>query len=98
MTRFGERRLVSKSFLAMLAGWISGLCFTLGIWVTFGLATASHEQFQERLIIRPLRDGKVSSHFSFITLVKDATPRNPETLGLEDDCESVGIRRILILV
>ena len=69
----------------MLAGWTCGACFTLTIWATLGLATIPRERFQENLIIRPLYDGKLSSQFSFLTSVKDATPRNPETLGLEDD-------------
>jgi phosphatidylinositol glycan class T len=71
----------------MLAGWRCGAYFTLTIWATLGLAAVPRERFQESLIIRPLHDGKVSSQFSFLTSVKDATPRNPETLGLEDDCE-----------
>ena len=82
----------------MLVTWGCRICFTLGIWFTLGLAAASHEQFQESLIIRPLRDGKLSSQFSFVTLVKDATPRNPETLGLEDDGELIGMCRLLILI
>jgi phosphatidylinositol glycan class T len=52
-----------------------------------GAAVALEEQFQEDLIIRPLRDGRVVSKFSFTTLLKGALPRNPENLGLEDDCE-----------
>ena len=64
-----------------------GLCFTLGLWTTLCLAAVPHEQFHESLIIRPLRDGRVASQLSFSTLIKDAAPRNPETLGLEDDCE-----------
>lgn len=70
-----------------MLGWGRGACITLTIWATLGFAAESREQFQESLIIRPLHDGKVSSQFSFLTSVKDATPRNPETLGLEDDCE-----------
>jgi GPI-anchor transamidase subunit T len=81
----------------MLGGWKCGVCFTLGIWAVLGVATGPDELFQESLIIRPLRDGKVASQFSFTTLVKDATPRNPETLGLEDDCESIITYQLLFV-
>lgn len=69
----------------MIAGWRLGLYFIFCI--STSLAVALEEFFQEDLIIRPLRDGKVASTFSFTTELQGASPRNPETLGLEDDCE-----------
>ncbi|KAL4247935.1 GPI transamidase component PIG-T [Abortiporus biennis] len=46
---------------------------------------ASQEEFHESLTLKPLQDGKVTSHFSFRTLLRGATPRNPETLDKEDN-------------
>ncbi|KAI0073000.1 Gpi16 subunit GPI transamidase component [Panus rudis PR-1116 ss-1] len=45
---------------------------------------ATVEEFRESLIIRPLQDGKLASHFAFTTLLKGASPRDPSTLGQED--------------
>lgn len=48
------------------------------------------EEFQEQLSFKSLRDGRVASTFSFKTLLKDATPRDPQTLALDnDDCMSL---------
>jgi GPI-anchor transamidase subunit T len=56
---------------------------------SLGLALKpSTEQFDEQLTIRTLLDGKVASHFSFTTLLRGATPRDPATLGFSDDCTS----------
>ncbi|KAE9400530.1 Gpi16 subunit, GPI transamidase component [Gymnopus androsaceus JB14] len=43
------------------------------------------EEFQEQLSFKSLRDGRVASTFSFKTLLKDATPRDPQTLALDND-------------
>ena len=48
---------------------------------------ALSEEFKEELDLRPLRDGKVAARFSFSTLLRGATPRDPRTLGAEDECE-----------
>lgn len=69
----------------MLTGCRRGLCFILCIYTS--LAVSLEEQFHEDLIIRPLRDGKVTAKFSFTTELKNAPPRHPESLGFEDDCE-----------
>jgi hypothetical protein len=55
------------------------------------LATSSTptEQFDEELSIRPLRDGKVASRFSFTTVLKGVAPRDPATLGSNDECASI---------
>ncbi len=45
------------------------------------------ESFQEELKIRPLRDGRVLSRFSFTTTLQNATPRPPELLREDDDRE-----------
>jgi phosphatidylinositol glycan class T len=63
--------------------WKFSLFFAIAISLALG---ASVEEFDETLTIRPLRDGKVASRFSFKTLLKGATPRNPETLNKDDAC------------
>jgi phosphatidylinositol glycan class T len=75
---FGSGHAAGKASLFL----ILNLCFS-----SLGQATVV-EQFDEELTIRPLRDGKVASRFSFRMLLKGVTPRNPQTLGLEDDCAS----------
>ncbi|KAJ4485920.1 Gpi16 subunit GPI transamidase component [Lentinula aciculospora] len=43
------------------------------------------EEFKESLSIKSLRDGRVASSFSFKTLLRDAIPRDPQTLAFDDD-------------
>lgn len=69
----------------MLARWTHHLYYALYI---ASLAAAAREEFREDLVIRPLPDGRVASKFTFTTLLREATPRNPEALGVEDDCKS----------
>jgi phosphatidylinositol glycan class T len=69
----------------MVAGWGTILSLALSLALSVKGMAGSREQFDESLTIRPLRDGKVASTFSFKTLLKD-TPRNPESLDGEDDC------------
>lgn len=69
----------------MLARWTHHLYHALCI---ASLVAAAREEFHEDLVIRPLSDGRVASKFTFTTLLRDATPRNPEALALEDDCKS----------
>ncbi|KAF9524123.1 GPI transamidase component GPI16 [Crepidotus variabilis] len=47
----------------------------------------SAERFDETLSINTLQDGKVSSKFTFTTLLKGASPRNPKTLDEEDESQ-----------
>lgn len=42
------------------------------------------ESFDEDLVLKPLRDGRVLSRFAFTTLLHGAEPRDPSTLGEED--------------
>ena len=57
-----------------------GLCFTV-----LGFGT---ERFDEHLTLRTLQDGKVASKFTFTTLLKGASPRNPRILDTSDECVS----------
>jgi phosphatidylinositol glycan class T len=69
-------------------GWKSVLSLVLALPLS-GLVLAQSsptEQFDEELIVRPLRDGRVASRFSFTTLLKGAEPRDPQRLGSDDDC------------
>ncbi|KAJ3843884.1 GPI transamidase component PIG-T [Lentinula raphanica] len=45
----------------------------------------TNEEFEENLTIKSLRDGRVTSSFSFKTLFRDAVPRDPRTLAFDDD-------------
>lgn len=71
----------------MLASWKCVVGITLATCLNLCFASQFQETFEEDLVIRPLKDGRVASKFSFTTLLRDASPRNPETLGLEDDGE-----------
>ncbi|KAJ3545747.1 hypothetical protein NMY22_g2318 [Coprinellus aureogranulatus] len=51
----------------------------------------AEEYFDEKLTVIPLKDGKVASTLSFSTILKDVTPRNPERLHEDDECESTTI-------
>jgi len=69
--------LASKSVLRPI--------FLLYFFLTvFGSST---EQFDEKLTINTLQDGKVASKFTFTTLLKGALPRNPKTLEEEDESQ-----------
>jgi hypothetical protein len=50
------------------------------------LAFTANERFDEKLTITTLQDGKVASKFTFTTLLKGVSPRNPMTLDEEDEC------------
>lgn len=39
----------------------------------------------ELLLLKPLNDGKVATHFEFEYLNRNGVPRNPSTLGAEDE-------------
>lgn len=70
----------------MHINWLSNVCFLLILSFLRVAAINNVEQFDEELTLRPLSDGKLATRFSFTTLLRDATPRNPETLFDDDDC------------
>jgi len=47
---------------------------------------SSKERFDENLTINTLQDGKVAAKFTFTTLLKGVSPRNPQSLDEEDEC------------
>ena len=47
-------------------------------------AAGAAEIFNETLSVRSLRDGRVSTRFSFVTALEHAVPRSPETLNVSD--------------
>lgn len=71
----------------MLYGHGFKLGLLLSLCTTYTLGKIFDEDFHESLVLRPLHDGRVLSSFAFTTLLHGATPRDPETLGAEDDCE-----------
>ena len=72
----------SRHYRRMKSGWKTRLCLSL----TLCLPAFGRDHFDEQLTIKPLRDGKVASRFSFKTVLQDASPRNPQTLGVDDTC------------
>ncbi|RDB15183.1 GPI transamidase component PIG-T [Hypsizygus marmoreus] len=67
----------------MQAGWKAKFLLGLSLCLS-ALGSPIGEQFDEQLTLKSLRDGKVLSRFSFTTLLKGASPRNPQTLGSDD--------------
>ncbi|TFK38924.1 GPI transamidase component PIG-T [Crucibulum laeve] len=69
----------------MLANFKISLFFICNLCLLV-LANSS-EQFDEELSIKSLQDGKVASKFSFKTLLKGASPKDPRTLGTDDESQ-----------
>jgi len=64
-----------------LALWV-----LLAAWTTYADPGTESEHFEEDLVIRPLRDGRIAARFSFTTTLEGTSPRNPESLGRDDEC------------
>ncbi|KAI0686844.1 Gpi16 subunit GPI transamidase component [Cytidiella melzeri] len=62
----------------------AALIYSVLLLGTHVLSGQAQELFQEQLTLRPHRDGTVLGHFAFTTLLKDASPRAPETTDSED--------------
>ena len=73
---------------AMQRGWKGQTLLGFACLISFVAANSSHEQFDEELVIKPLRDGRVAATFAFTTLLKGASPRDPHTLDLDDKCNA----------
>jgi phosphatidylinositol glycan class T len=58
----------------------------LAVWSVYANPRIESEHFEEDLVIRPLKDGRISARFSFTTTLENKSPRNPELLGEDDDC------------
>lgn len=71
----------------MQVGWLVRLLLGFYLLVS-ALGTFQREQFDEQLTIKSLRDGKVASKFSFTTILKGVSPRDPRSLGTDDVCRS----------
>ncbi|THH31595.1 hypothetical protein EUX98_g2584 [Antrodiella citrinella] len=70
----------------LLGGYLKfGLILSLG--TPFTLGRIFNEEFDETLALRPLLDGRLLSAFSFKTLLRGATPRDPGSLGVEDETQ-----------
>ena len=59
-------------------------CLLLGLHLV-AVSAQVREQFDEDLILRPLRDGKLSTTFRFTTLLRGSSPRDPQTLNSDDE-------------
>ena len=62
------------------------LCVLLAAWTTCADPRTESEHFEEDLVIRPLKDGRIGARFSFTTTLENTSPRNPDFLGEDDDC------------
>jgi hypothetical protein len=65
------------------------VCVLLVAWTAYGDPRLESEHFEEDLVIRPLQDGRIGARFSFTTTLRDTSPRNPGSLGGDDDCMSM---------
>ncbi|KAK2464580.1 hypothetical protein APHAL10511_003369 [Amanita phalloides] len=60
---------------------------TFALFASFVAGNGEAEQFDEELLIKPLRDGRVATTFAFTTLLEGASPRDPHTLDLDDESQ-----------
>ena len=67
-------------------GWKDQVLLIFAILVSLVAGSGGHEQFDEELLVKPLRDGRVAATFSFTILLKGASPRDPNTLDSDDEC------------
>ncbi|PFH53295.1 hypothetical protein AMATHDRAFT_137876 [Amanita thiersii Skay4041] len=63
------------------------LLLFLSCFCVFTSASFLNEQFDEKLAIRPLPDGRVAATFVFTTILKDVHPRDPRTLQFNDESQ-----------
>ncbi|KAF9651603.1 Gpi16 subunit, GPI transamidase component [Thelephora ganbajun] len=63
------------------------LCVLLAAWAAYANPGVESEHFEEDLVIRPLKDGRIGTRFSFTTTLEDVSPRNPESLDGDDDSQ-----------
>ena len=70
----------------MQHGWKRQVLFVFTFLASLVAGNSDAEQFDEELVLKPLRDGKVAATFTFSTLLKGASPRDPSTLDLDDEC------------
>ena len=64
------------------------LCVLLAVWTVYADPGIESEHFEEDLVIRPLKDGRIGVRFSFTTTLENTSPRNPESLSRDDGCRS----------
>ena len=62
------------------------ISFFLLALISRGLA---EEFFDEKIVLKPLKDGKVASTLTFTTVLKNASPRSPQKLHQDDDCGGI---------
>ncbi|KAF8340802.1 GPI transamidase component PIG-T [Amanita rubescens] len=71
----------------MQHGWKRQVLFAFAFFASLVAGNSETEQFDEELVLKPLRDGKVAATFTFSTLLKGASPRDPSTLDLDDESQ-----------
>lgn len=53
---------------------------------TFLSCGLAQEFFDEKLVLKSLKDGKVASTLTFTTVLRNASPRDPKHLHEDDVC------------
>ena len=72
----------------MQRGWKYQVLLGFGCFASLVACNSEEEQLDEELIITPIRDGKVAAAFTFTTVLKDASLRDPVTLDSDDECNA----------
>jgi hypothetical protein len=76
---------VTHLFLRQLEMVRGSVWISLAYLLTPSFCLHRLENYKEDLRVKPLRDGRVSTTFSFLTVLEDAVPRHPTTLELPDE-------------
>lgn len=67
-------------------GWKDQVLLIFAFFVSLVAGSIGNEQFDEELLVKPLRDGRVAATFAFTMLLNGASPRDPSTLDSDDEC------------
>ena len=70
----------------MQRGWKHQVFLLFALLASLVAGSSESEQFDEELLVKPLRDGRVAATFAFSMLLNGASPRDPYTLNSDDEC------------
>ncbi|KAF8621302.1 hypothetical protein AX15_007900 [Amanita polypyramis BW_CC] len=71
----------------MQRGWKRQTLLGFACLISFVAGNSRSEQFDEELVIKSLKDGRVAATFAFTTLLKGASPRDHHTLDSDDESQ-----------
>lgn len=80
------RKAMFLSTRAMQRGWKDQVLLIFAFFVLLVAGSSENEKFDEELLVKPLRDGRVAATFAFTMLLNGASPRDPNTLDSDDEC------------